>query len=151
MRKRTLLMAALVTALVLAVMLTGCAGKSTTTTTSGSNLSTTTSTTRPGSGAVVNSDNVVTAIIESITKQSTGYPWKVDVLIQSTVDVNNLPNPVKDDIGKVVTVVTDQNMSNFKVDDVVTAQIKYVGDVNIPAGISLYMYTIQPEVKPTTY
>jgi hypothetical protein len=142
MRKQTLLMTAVVTAFVAMVMLTGCAGKSTTTTTS---------TTKPGSGAVVNSDSVVTAIIESITKQSTGYPWKVDVLIQSTVDVNNLPNPVKDDIGKVVTVVTDQNMSNFKVDDVVTAQIKYVGDVNIPAGISLYMYTIQPEVKPTTY
>ena len=113
--------------------------------------SATTTTTKPGSGAVVNSDSVVTATIQSITKQSTGYPWKLDVLIQSTIDVNNLPNPVKDSIGQTVTVFTDENMSTFKVGDVVTGQIKYVGDVNTSSGISLYMYIIALEVKPSTY
>ena len=119
----------------------GCKGSATTTTT----------TAKPGSGAVVNSDSIVTATIQNITKQSTGYPWKMDVLIQSTIDVNNLPNPVKDSVGSVVTVFTDENMTSFKVGDVVTGQIKYVGDVNIPAGISLYMYTIALEVKTTAY
>ena len=119
----------------------GCKGSATTTTT----------TAKPGSGAVVNSDSIVTATIQNITKQSTGYPWKMDVLIQSTIDVNNLPNPVKDSVGSVVTVFTDENMTSFKVGDVVTGQIKYGGDVNIPAGISLYMYTIALEVKTTAY
>jgi hypothetical protein len=41
-------------------------------------------------------------------------------------------------------------MSTYKVDEKITAQIKYAGDVNIPGGISLYMYTIQPAVAATT-
>ena len=95
-----------------------------------------------GGGAVINSDSIVTAKIQGITGQSAGYPWKLDVLIQNTVDVGTLPNPVKDSVGKVVTVVTDQNMTSYKVNDVVTAKIKYAGDVNIPGGISLYMYNV---------
>ena len=38
--------------------------------------------------------------------------------------------------------ITDQNMTSYKVNDVVTAKIKYAGDVNIPGGISLYMYNV---------
>ena len=116
-----------------------------------SSSTTTTMAVKPGSGAVINSDSLVTVKIVSITKQATGYPWKLDVLIQSTIDVNNLPNPVKDSVGKTVTVVTDENMSSFKVNDIVTGQIKYVGDVNIPGGISMYMYTIALDTKSTTY
>jgi hypothetical protein len=139
MKKNLFVMAAALAMLILMVEGAGCAGSTTTTTNS----------VKPGSGAVVNSDSIVTATIQSITEQATGYPWKLDVLIQSTIDVNNLPNPVKDSVGKTVTVVTDENMTSFKVGDVVTAQIKYVGDVNIPSGISLYMYTVAFEVKPT--
>jgi hypothetical protein len=97
----------------------------------------------PGGGAVINSDSIVTAKIQSITGQSAGYPWKLDVLIQNTVDVGTLPNPVKDSVGKVVTVVTDQNMTSYKVNDVVTAKIKYAGDVNIPGGISLSPFPLR--------
>jgi hypothetical protein len=113
-----------------------------------STTSTTPATTRPGSGAVINSDSIVTAQIQSITAQSTGYPWKMNVLIQSTTNVGDVPNPVSDSIGKVVTVVTDEDMSVYKVNDVVTAKIKYVGDVNIPAGISLYMYNAALQTTP---
>jgi hypothetical protein len=97
---------------------------------------------KPGSGAVVNSDSVVTVKIQSIIKQSTGYPWKLEVLIQNTQNVGTLTNPVKESVNKVVTVVTDQEMTSFKVNDVVSAKIKYVGDVNIPGGIGLYMYEV---------
>ena len=137
MKKILFVMAAVLGMFVLIVVGTGCASSSTTPT-----AMTTTSTSKPISGEVVNSDSIVTSMIESITKQSTGYPWKLDVLIQSTTDVSNLPNPVKDSVGSVVTVYTDQDISAYKVNDVVTAHIKYVGDVNIPSGISLYMYTI---------
>ena len=109
----------------------GCSAKAVTTTSN-----------KPNGGAVVNSDSFVTAEIKAITKQSSGYPWKLDVLIKSTQDVDSLPNPVKDSIGKVVTVFTDENLSSCKVDDVVTAKIKYVGDANSSAGIKLYMYNI---------
>jgi hypothetical protein len=69
-------------------------------------------------------------------------------MIQTALDVNNLPNPVAGDVGKVVTVYTDENLSTFKVNDTITGDIKYVGDVNTPTGISLYMSVITQEVKP---
>jgi hypothetical protein len=97
---------------------------------------------KPGGGAVINSDSIVTAKIQDITKQSTGYPWKLDVLIQNTENVGTLTNPVKESVGKVVIVVTDQDMTSYKVNDLVTAKIKNVGDVNTPGGISLYIYNI---------
>ena len=75
--------------LVLIVIVESCKGSATTTTAA-----------KPGSGAVVNSDSIVTATIQSITKQSTGYPWTMDVTIQFTTDVNDLPNPVKDSVGR---------------------------------------------------
>ena len=74
---------------------------------------------RPVGGAVINSDSVITAKIQSISKQSTGDPWKLDVLIQDSQDVGTLPNPVKDSVNKVITVVTDQDMTAFKNNDVV--------------------------------
>ena len=111
-------------------------------------ISLTTSTAKPGSGAVINSDSIVIVQIQTITAQSAGYPWKLNVLIRSTTNVGDLPNPVANSIGSVVTVFTDQDMSTYKVNDAVTAKIKYVGDVNIPAGISLYMYKVALEIQP---
>ena len=101
----------------------------------------------PGRGAVIDSDSSITAQIQSITAQSTGYPWRLNVLIQSTSDVGTLPNPVANSAGKVVTVVTDQDMTAYKVNDTITAKIKYAGDVNTPGGINLYMYNIAFAVK----
>ncbi len=102
----------------------------------------------PGGGTVINSDSVVTAKIQAIRQETSGYPWELDVLIQDSVDVGTLPNPTKDSIGKVVTAKTDQDMSPFKVNDVVTARVKYVGDVPRP-GISLYIYDIALQEPPT--
>ena len=102
---------------------------------------------KPGGGAVVNSDSVVTAKIQGITKQIEGYPWKLDVLIEYTQSVDSLPNPVQDSVDKVVTVVTDEDMTSYKINDVVLGRIKYVGDVNTPGGIRLYMYNVTPEIK----
>ena len=56
---------------------------------------------------------------------------------------------MKDKVGSLVTVVTDEDMTSFKAGDIVTGKIKYVGDVNIPSGISFYMSLIALEVKPT--
>ena len=44
--------------------------------------------------------------------------------------------------------VSDQDMSAYKVNDTVTVKIKYVGDVDIPAGISLYMYNVALQTTP---
>jgi hypothetical protein len=96
---------------------------------------------------VVNSDSLVTAGIISLTKETSGYTWKLDVLIQTTINVNDLPNPVAADIGKVVTVYTDENLTGYYVNDAITGQIKYVGDVNIPGGIKLNMFNIEHQVK----
>lgn len=95
----------------------------------------------PGGGALVNSDSIVTAKIQAIRKQTSGYPWEIDVLIQRSVDVGTLPNPTKDSVGKIITVKTDQDISSYKVGEEITAKVKYVGDVPKP-GITLYMYDI---------
>ena len=101
----------------------------------------------PGGGAIINSDSVVTAKIQAIRAQTSGYPWELDVLIKNSVDVGTLPNPTKDSVGKVITVKTDQDVSAYKVNDVVTARVKYVGDVPKP-GITLYIYDIAPLIPP---
>jgi hypothetical protein len=123
-------------AILLVLGVASCKSKTTTTTT------TPTTFTSPIGGALVNSDSIVTVKIQAIQQQTTGYSWTMDVLIQSSVDVDNLVNPTKDSVGKVVTVKTDQDMTSFKTGDVITARVKYTGDVNIPGGVNLYMYNI---------
>jgi hypothetical protein len=91
---------------------------------------------------VVNSDSFINGEIKAIRQKSTGFQFEIDVLIQTTQDVNNLPNPVKDKVGQVVTVQTDENVAPFKAGQKITANIKYVGDVPKP-GIILYMYDIK--------
>ena len=113
-----------------AVILTGCSGKTSTTTPGG-----------PGGGAVINSESVITATIKAINKQTTGYPWSVDIMVKTSQDVGTLPNPVADKIGIVVNVKTDVDMSAFKAGDNIHAHVKYVGDVPKP-GISLYLFDI---------
>ena len=81
-------------------------------------------------------------------KQSTDYSWELDILIQSSLDVGNLPNPTKTSIGNTITVVTDQDMSGFKVGDNITGRVKYGGDVNIPGGIRLLLSDVS---KVSTY
>jgi len=97
----------------------------------------------PIGAAVVNSDSIITGEIRGIRARPTGYPWQVDVLIISSEDVGNLPNPTKDKIGQVITAKSDTNMADFKVGMTVQANIRYVGDVPLP-GIFLYIYNITP-------
>jgi hypothetical protein len=98
--------------------------------------------------ALMNSDSIVTAKIYSVRKQSLGFPWELDVLIQNSIDVKSLRNPTKSSVGKLTNVFTDQDMTGYKEDDVVTARVKYAGDVNIPGGIILYMYNVVLDAKP---
>ncbi len=98
----------------------------------------------PGGGAIINSDSIISAKIQAIRQQTSGYPFELDILVQSSENVGNLPNPTKNSVGKVVTVKTDEDISKFKVNDLVSAKVKYVGDVPKP-GITLYMYNIAPQ------
>jgi hypothetical protein len=95
----------------------------------------------PITGTVINSDSVITANIQAIRKQTTGYPWEIDIIVLTSANVDSLPNPTAGDIGKMVTVKTDQDMSAFQANQIVTGRVKDVGDVPKP-GITLYMYSI---------
>ncbi len=97
----------------------------------------------PGGGLVVQSDSLITGQLKAIRQQTTGYPWSVDVLVQTSDNVGSLPNPTADKVGQVITTQTDQDMSAFKVGDSITANVKYVGDVPKP-GIILYLYNVKP-------
>jgi hypothetical protein len=104
--------------------------------------STSTTSAGPGGGLVVQSDSIITAEIKAVRKQSTGYPWEVDLLIRTSDNVGSLPNPTFDKIGQVVTAKSDQDLSSFKAGQIVDARVKYVGDVPRP-GIQLYAYDIK--------
>lgn len=95
----------------------------------------------PGGGAVINSDSIITGEIKAISPQTTGYPWEVDVVVQSSENIGSLPNPTSDKVGQVATAKTDQDMKSFTIGQAITARVKYVGDVPKP-GISLYIYDI---------
>jgi len=95
----------------------------------------------PGGGAVINSDSVITATIQAIRQQSTGYPWELDILVKTTQNVGDLPNPTKDNVDQMITVKTDVDMSKFNVGDNIQAHVKYTGDVPKP-GITLYLFNV---------
>jgi hypothetical protein len=130
--------------LILVISISGCSSKTTTV-----SPTPTPTATSPGvgGGAIVNSDSVITAQIKTITKETTGFPWQLDILINSSQAVGNLPNPVADKTGQVVTVKTDEDLSKFQVGDKINGKIKYVGDVPKP-GITLYLYNV---TKQTAY
>jgi hypothetical protein len=112
---------------------------------SGSTATTSTTTTPgSGSGAVVNSDSILTGTIESIRTQTTGYPWELNVRIHSTQNAGDLPNPITDKIGQVVTMKTDEDMASFQAGQTISARAKYTGDVPKP-GITLYIYDIKAQ------
>ena len=115
---------------------------------SGTTTPTTPTATIPVGQAIINSDSIVTATIQGMLKQADGYPWILDILIQTSTDVGNLPNPTIDSIGKAITVQTDEDMTAYKTGDIITAKVKYSGDVNIPGGIRLYMYNIAMQQHP---
>jgi hypothetical protein len=126
--------------IIAAFLLAGCSGK--TTTNPPPTGSTSTTGTIPSGGAVINSDSIITGEIKALRAQTTGYPWQIDVLVESSANVDNLPNPTIDKIGQVITFKTDQDLSAFKAGQAITAKVEYVGDVPLP-GISLYIYNIQ--------
>lgn len=121
-------------AAVVAMGLVGCSGTAATTTTTGG----------PGGGAIVNSDSVITAEIKALREQAAGYPWEVDILVETSVNVGELVNPTKDSIGKVITVKTDENLVDFKAGDMINAKVKYTGDVPKP-GITMYLYDVKKQ------
>lgn len=136
MNKRKTWLAMILIVGCLSLIATACSGTGT------PNTSPSPSPSKGGGGAVVQSDSIISGEIKVIRQQTTGYPWEVDVLIQSAEDVDSLPNPVKDKVGQVVTAKTDEDLSSFHVAQQITARVKYVGDVPLP-GISLYIYNIK--------
>jgi hypothetical protein len=112
---------------------------------SGSTTQTTTPSPGVGGGAIVQSDSIITAQVKAIRKQITGYPWEVDVLVQTSANVDTLPNPTSDKIGQVITTKSDEDMSSFKVGQAITAKVKYVGDVP-KSGITLYLYNVKANI-----
>jgi hypothetical protein len=139
--KKVFLAGAALTILMLMLFASACKSSSTTTTATSPVIS-------PGNGEVINSDSIDTVQIVDVNAQSTGYPWQLDVVIDSTGNVGILFNPVALNVGDVVSVVTDQDMSMFNANDIVKAKIKYTGDVNIQGGIRLYLYNVAPQVSP---
>jgi hypothetical protein len=112
------------------------------------NTTATTAAVTPGGGATTIADSVVTAQIINIAAQSTGYPWTLVLVIESTSNVGTLLNPVADSIGDMVTVVTDQDMSTFNVNDTITARITIAANANGASGINLYMYDAALQSSP---
>ena len=135
--KKVILAAATAMTLILSLSVVGCKGNNTTATTATVSL-----------GETTTADSIVTAQIISITAQSTGYPWMVGLLIESTSNVGTLLNPVEYSVGDAVAVVTNQDMSTFNENDTITAKITIAADTNASGGINLYMYNVALQSSP---
>ncbi len=96
----------------------------------------------PRGTVAAQTDSIVYGRIMDIREKTTGYPWEVDVLIESSQNVDNLTNPTKDKLGEVVTVKADQDLSLYKNSQEIDARIKYAEDAGQP-GASFYMYDIK--------
>ena len=131
-QKSILLVLSMAAAVILSLLTAGACSKS----------NTPSPTPAPGGGAVVQSDSIVSGEIRAIRRQTTGYPWEVDVLVQSSDSVGSLPNPTKDKVGQVITAKADEDLASFKVGQTIDGRVKYVGDVPQP-GISLYIYDLK--------
>jgi hypothetical protein len=95
----------------------------------------------PITGTLVQTDSILTGQIKAIQSMATGYPWEVDVLVQSTQDVGDLRNPISDKVGQVVQFRTDQDMNAFKVGQTISGRAKLTGDVEV--GTTLYLYDVK--------
>ena len=91
---------------------------------------------------VINSNGLITGEIKAIKHESTGYPWEVEVMVLSSDNVDDLPNPTAGKVGQEITARTDQDLSSFSTGQKISANVKYVGDVPKP-GIILYIYDIK--------
>ena len=101
---------------------------------------------KPDEPAANTSDPIVILKIQSIAySPGASGAWRLDVRVESTLGGSDLPTPVTNSLGEVVTVMSDQDMSQFKAGDTVNAKIKDVGDVDLPAAVVLYVYDM---VKP---
>jgi hypothetical protein len=135
--KKVILAAATAMTLILSLSVVGC------------NDNNSTATTAAGSpGETTIADSIVTAQIISITAQSTGYPWMVGLLIESTNSVGTLLNPVEYSVGDAVAVLTNQDMSTFNENDTITAKITIATNTNASGGISLFMYSVALQSSP---
>ncbi|MGP8078934.1 MAG: hypothetical protein ACLPVI_00275 [Dehalococcoidales bacterium] len=140
MRKLFPAAAVLLMILLLSFSVVACKSNNTTTNTTTAAVTT--------GGATTIADSIVTAQIINIAAQSTGYPWTLVLVIESASNVGTLLNPVADSIGGMVTVVTDQDMSTFNVNDTITANITIAANANGSLGINLYMYNAALQSSP---
>ena len=101
-------------------------------------------TTAIGGTLVVNSQSIITARIMEIESNPTGYPWRIDIQLLSSQDVDNLPNPVKNQVGLAIITHTDQSVNDLRAGQSISAHVKLTGDVPQP-GITLYIYDIKPQ------
>ena len=95
----------------------------------------------PVKGTLVQNDSIITGQIKAIVNMPTGYPWEIDVLVQSSQSVGTLTNPTSDKVGQVVKFRTDESPNALKVGQVITAHAKLTGDVEL--GTTLYIYDIK--------
>ena len=95
----------------------------------------------PSTGTIIDNGSLIVGEIKAVTRMSIGYPWEIDVLVNSVQNVDSLPNPVSDKVGQVIKCRTDQDASALRVGQLITANVKLTGDVE--RGTLLYIYNIK--------
>ena len=73
-------------------------------------------------------DSIVTARVINTKKQPDGSMWEVTVEIQNSEDVPGYLNATKDKIGQQMTVLTGEDVSWLKPDQLMKANVRLEGD-----------------------
>ena len=87
-------------------------------------------------------DSVISGELKGLRKHSSGYSYQVDFLVESSKDVDTLPNPTKDKVGKVITAETNDNLRELDVGEDFTANVKLVYDA-AKTGTIFYAYNVK--------
>lgn len=72
----------------------------------------------------IHNDSLVSGKIAAIRPSTSGFPWEIDLQIDSSQDVNYLANYTRDKVGQVITTRTDQDVRLLKVGDYLTAHVQ---------------------------
>ncbi len=76
----------------------------------------------------VPNDSIVTAKVIKIQEGEGSLPWVLTMEIQTSQNVPGLPNRTSDKIGQQLLVRTDENVSQLKVSQIITAHVRFEGD-----------------------
>jgi hypothetical protein len=96
----------------------------------------------PNLSFAIHNDSLVTGKITAVRVSYSGFPWEIDLQIESSQDVSDLANYTRDKIGQIITASTDQDVRLIKAGDYLTAHVQLATE---PGSSRTFFYIHQTQ------